>query len=113
MIATAAHHRISLTFQSTPAHIRRPNNPASIGGIMAHRSSVGDSTRERPRTCALARYRILLGFGRTTPSPAALAFAARLTFGVSVALVAVPLSSTRLAAQAATGRITGTATDSA
>jgi len=78
---------------------------------MAHRSFVGGSVDEHPRTCAHARYRAVLEFARLRVLSILVRSSVSLAvLGVCGAITA--LSASPAAAQA-TGRITGTATDSA
>ncbi len=78
---------------------------------MAHRSFVGGSVAEHPRTCALARYRAVLRHVAQRAASAAIVASASLA-GLALALTITALSPSSAAAQA-TGRITGTVTDSA
>ena len=74
---------------------------------MAHRSFVGGSVDEHPRTCAHARYRAVLEFARLR------VLSILVRSSVSLAVLGVCGAITSPAAAQATGRITGTATDSA
>ena len=78
---------------------------------MAHRSFVGGSNREHPRTCARARGRAV--HRPATQRVASALFALIAGFaGLGLALTMSAITPTTAAAQA-TGRITGTVTDSA
>ena len=74
---------------------------------MAHRSFVGGSVDEHPRTCAHARYRAVLEFARLR------VLSILVRSSVSLAVLGVCGAITSPAAAQATGRISGTATDSA
>jgi TonB-linked SusC/RagA family outer membrane protein len=78
---------------------------------MAHRSFVGGSVDEHPRTCTGARTRAVLGLARKRATSFIVRLSISLT-GLGLAVTLTALSPSQAAAQA-TGRITGTVTDSA